>query len=98
MIRTEPLQLTQKEQEELIKEIEEAHAMYEFMEKQRLFRPWMGDSERFMGFTFLHTKALVKHSITLVNLTRWLKGLTIGLLVLTLGHIFIILNTTYYWF
>lgn len=90
-------ELEENEKKELRKMIKEAQAMYEFMREDGLTPEWMGDSERFMGFTFIHTKTLVKHSNALTKLTRWLIGLTIGLLVLTLGNIFFILNNTYRW-
>ena len=89
--------LTEKEKGEIEKIIGEMWAIYLLIEKGGLHKPWMDDSERFMGFTFSHTKQLVNHSITLTNLTRWLIGLTIGLLILTFGNIFIILNNTYRW-
>ena len=89
--------LTKREQEKLEKMVNELQAIYlltgKFSSKDdrgKLYREWMHDSERFMGF-------LVSHSITLITLTKWLKWLTIILIVLTLVHIFIILNDTYMW-
>ena len=85
--------LTKREQEKLEKMVNELHAIYLLTheDKGKLYREWMHDSERFMGF-------LVSHSITLITLTKWLKWLTIILIGLTFVHIFIILNDTYNWF
>lgn len=91
--------LTEKEKKEIEKIIGEISAIYLFIEKGGFFKPWMMDSERFMGFSFFHTKSLVAHSITLNRQTTWLKGLTISLLILSIVHIFIILNAyTFKWF
>ncbi|MFC1968320.1 hypothetical protein ACFLVX_02880 [Chloroflexota bacterium] len=89
--------LTAKVQEEIKEIVDEMQAIYLLTEEGELHRPWMSHAEKFMGFTFSHTKQLVNHSITLTNLTRRLKWLTVGLLVLTLGNIFIILNDTCGW-
>jgi len=97
MNKIDKRELEEKEKEEIRKMVDETTAIYEFLDTNEVSKKWMNDSERFIGFTFVHTKYLVKHSITLTNLTRWLIGLTIGLLVLTLGNIFIILNNTYRW-
>lgn len=91
--------LTDKEKEEIDKyltekgkkEIEditgEMWAIYQYIEKGGLFKPWMADSERFMGFGFFHTKALVKHSIVLSRLTWGLIALTAALLILSIVQI-----------
>ncbi len=79
--------LTEKEKEEIKNIIGEMWAIYLLIEKGGLHKPWMDDSERFIGFGFFHTKALVKHSITLSKLTRWLIGLTTALLVLSIVQI-----------
>ena len=67
-------------------------AIYLYIEKTGLSKEWMGDSERFMGFTFSHTKALLKHSITLTKLTRWLIFLTIALVISSAVQIILTFN------
>jgi hypothetical protein len=94
----EKRKLTEKEEKEIRKIIDETTSIYDFMQKNDLYEQWMGDSERFMGFTFVHTKNLVKHSITLSKLTRWLIGLTITLVILSAIHIFLVLSDIFEWF
>ena len=66
--------LTTEDREEIKKIVDEMQAIHILTkEGGELYRKWMHDSERFMGFTFSHTKALVKHSITL---TRWTYALS----------------------
>ena len=84
-------ELEEKEKKEIRKMVEEATALYEFIQENGLTKRWMGDSEQFMGYTFIHTKNLVRHSITLTKLTHWLIGLTIGLAILSLVHIIILI-------
>ena len=79
--------LTKKEQEEVLKIVDENSAIYLLIEKGGYHKEWMHDSERFMGFTFSHTKALVKHSITLTKLTRGLIGLTVALAIIAIVQI-----------
>lgn len=88
--------LTDKEREEIDKyltekgkkEIEDIigwlWATYLLIEKGGLHKPWMDDSERFMGFGFFHTKTLAKHSIVLSRLTWGLIALTVALLILSI--------------
>lgn len=85
--------LTKKAQKELKKMVNELQAIYllTHKDKGKLYREWMHDSERFMGF-------LVSHSLTLIKLTRWLKWLTIGLIGLTIVHIVAILGPKLGWF
>jgi len=87
----EKRRLGEKEKEELRNMIEETTSIYEFIQNNKLFKEWMHDSERFIGFTFIHTKNLLRHSITLTRLTRWLIGLTIGLVIVSLVHIVLII-------
>ncbi|MBI2859041.1 MAG: hypothetical protein HYX90_08180 [Chloroflexi bacterium] len=75
--------LTEKTKMEIEDIVGELDAVYEFIEKRGLNKRWMGDSERFMGFGFFHTKALVKHSIVLSRLTWALIGLTAALFILS---------------
>ena len=82
-------ELTKKEEEEIRKIINETTDIYDFIQKNNLYQQWMGDSERFMGFTFVHTKNLLKHSITLSKLTGWLMALTIALLISSIVQIFL---------
>ena len=87
MNQIEKIQLTKQEEQEIRIMINEATSIYEYIKKNNLNERWMGDSEQFMGFTFFHTKQLVKHSITLSKLTRWLIGLTIALVILSIVQI-----------
>lgn len=79
--------LTKKEKKEIEEIIGEIEAIYQFIQKEGLYTEWMHDSERFIGFGFFHTKTLVKHSIVLSRLTRWLIGLTATLLILSFVQI-----------
>jgi len=90
MNEMEKNQLEEKEKEEIRRMVNEADAIYKFIQKSKLDATWMNDSERFMGFTFIHTKNLVKHSIILSKLTRWLIGLTITLVILSVVQIILI--------
>lgn len=76
--------LTEKGKKEIEAIIGEMEAIYQFIEKSGLNKSWMHDSERFMGFGFFHTKALVQHSIVLSRLTWGLIGLTAALLILSI--------------
>ena len=76
--------LTAKSKKEIEDIIGELWSIYLFIERGGLHKPWMGDSERFMGFGFFHTRALVKHSIVLSRLTWALILLTVALLVLSI--------------
>ncbi len=76
--------LTEKEKKEIEEVIGELGAIYLFIEKGGLNKPWMLDSERFMGFGFFHTKTLVTHSIVLSRLTWGLIALTAALLTLSI--------------
>jgi hypothetical protein len=77
------------EKEEFRKMIKNADELYELFENERLGAEWKHDSERFMGLTFMYTTTLVKESISLSKLTKWLIGLTIALAVLTFFQIVI---------
>lgn len=83
---------TEKEKEELREAVKEAKAAYKLIQDEKLTGDWSGDSERFMALTYMHTKSLVAHSITLTKLTRGLIGLTIGLVIVSLVNIFLILS------
>lgn len=76
--------LTEKGKKEIEEIIGEMWAIYLLIEKGGLHKPWMDDSERFMGFGFFHTKTLVKHSIVLSRLTWGLIVLTAALLILSI--------------
>jgi len=85
-----------KEQEAELKTLfEEAEAMYKFIEDKNLGKAVKHDAERFMVLSYGHTKALVKHSITLTKLTHWLKWLTITLVILSIVHIILILISSF---
>jgi len=86
---TEKHELSNKEKGEIRKIIDETTAAYDFIEENRLYKGWMQDSERFMGFTFVHTRNLVRHSITLSKLTKGLIGLTIALVILSAVQIYL---------
>jgi hypothetical protein len=86
---------TKKERKSLEKMVNQLQAIYLLTgrlankdNRGDLYREWMHDSERFMGF-------MVSHSITLITLTKWLKWLTVGLMFLTIIHIIVILNNHY---
>ena len=81
--------LTGKEKKEIEEVIGELWAIYMFIEKGGLHKPWMGDSERFMGFGFFHTKTMVKHSIVLSRLTWGLIGLTAVLLIVSIVQLIV---------
>jgi len=76
--------LTEKGKKEIEEIIGEMWAIYMLIEKGGLHKPWMVDSERFMGFGFFYTKTLVKHSIVLSRLTWGLIGLTAALIILSI--------------
>ena len=84
-------ELEEKEKDELRKEVKYAQAVYDFIEKEDAMGHLRGDSERFMPMTFMQTKTLVAHSITLTKLTRWLIGLTIALTSLSITHIILLI-------
>jgi hypothetical protein len=83
--------LSDKEKNEIEKIVDEMQAVYLYIEKNKLYKEWMHDSERFMGFTFGHTRELVRQSITLGKLTTWLVWLTAILAILTLVNILILI-------
>ena len=70
----------QREQKKIEKLCKEAATIYEYTENFK--KGWMGDTERFMAFTAVHTKNLIKHSITLAILTCVLIGLTVANIIL----------------
>jgi len=76
--------LTKKGKREIEDIVRELDAVYLFIEESGLNKRWMHDSERFMGFGFFHTKALVKHSIVLSRLTWALILVNVALLVLSI--------------
>lgn len=49
-------------------------ATYDFVGEEKLAGHWAGDTEQSIAFTFSQTKSLVTHSITLTEVTYWLKG------------------------
>jgi hypothetical protein len=53
-------ELEEKEKKEIRTMVEEATALYEFIKENGPTKNWMGDSEQFMGYTFIHIKNLVK--------------------------------------
>ena len=75
-------ELSKKEKEEIQRMCGDANAIYMYMQQENLHQKWTMDSERFMGFTALSTRDLVKHSITLSRLTTGLMVLSLALLVL----------------
>ena len=85
-------ELTKKQEDELKILFEEAQTVYKFIEDNKLGEDVNRDAERFMVLSYGHTKALVKHSINLTKLTHWLRGLTIGLVIVSLVNIFLILS------
>lgn len=84
--------ISQKQRREIKEHVNEMQSIYNFIEKTGMHKPFMDDCERFMGFTFLYSKQLVKHSIALENLTKWLIGLTICLVLLTAANIYVIIR------
>ena len=81
--------LTEKEEKELDKIVNEMEHISKYINKKANEKDWIRsfDASLFSIFSFSHTKALVKHSMALNNLTRWLKWLTIALILLTLVDI-----------
>lgn len=74
--------LTKKDQAEIKRIVDEMQAVFLLTKQEgELYRRWMHDSERFMGFTFSHTKALVKHSITLTRLSYALGFIALAQIV-----------------
>ncbi len=82
--------LTKKEKEEATKLVNKMTDTYEYIKSTQHNMTWMAPDwdPHFKGLpaglTFIHTKSLI-------NLTRWLTGLTITLIVLTIVHVVIIL-------
>jgi hypothetical protein len=83
--------LSEAEQKEVKKIVDEMWAVYTLIEKTGIHKPWMDDSERFMGFNFYHSKVLVNHSKALSKLTWGLIGLTIALLVTSIVQIVLLI-------
>ena len=83
--------LNRRERKQIAKFVDEVTAMQLLTDKDKgdLYRKWMHDSERYMGFTFVHTKQLVKHSITLAWLTGALIFLTVTLAALAGWEIYL---------
>ncbi len=87
--------LTKKEEEEVVKTVNKMSSTFDFIQKNMHNTQWMdtrsGKYEGLAGgLTLIHT-------LSLINLTRWLKRLTVTLIVLSAIHIFLILNTIYHW-
>ncbi|HEY51026.1 MAG TPA: hypothetical protein G4O20_04390 [Dehalococcoidia bacterium] len=88
--------MDKKLKSEVDRAIPEANEIYEYIKSNYGDQPWMGDTERFMALTFLSTRDLVKHSIVLTGLTRWLRGLTIVLGVLALAQLGVLIYQIIY--
>jgi len=86
--------LTTEDREEIKKIVDEMQAIHILTkEGGELYRKWMHDSERFMGFTFSHTKALVTHSKTLNFWTKVLVGTASCMILLAIAQIIIFIKT-----
>lgn len=75
---------------EIDKAVTEANEIYEYIESKHGRLDWMGDTERFMALTFLTTRDLVKHSVTLSRLTKWLIVLTVSLAFLAAAQLIVL--------
>ena len=98
MSETEKRELTEAEKEEVRRMCEDMELIHQYVDDAHLLRRSKDDAERFIGLTFGHTRTLVRHSITLTKLTRWLIGLTLALVIFSGVHIFLILNELFNWF
>ena len=74
--------MDEKLKSEIERAVKEANEIYEYIESQHGRQDWMGDTERFIALTFLTTRDLIKHSVILSRLTKWLIGLTITLAII----------------
>jgi hypothetical protein len=83
--------LSKAEKEELEEMVNKMAAVYLYSEQIKGSSEWKHDSERFLGFTFSHTRDLVRHSIALNKLTARLVWLTRVLAVLTLVNVVILI-------
>ena len=88
--------LTKGEKKETLKMVNKMTATVKYIRENTRNPQWMhkstGEYEGLAGgLTFIHT-------LSLINLTRWLKGLTIVLIVLTIVHIVLILAPKLGWF
>ena len=71
--KVEEYELTEKEQKKIRKMCAEVTAIHKFITTEKIGETFKDNAERFIGINAFHTKALVKHSITL---TRWTYALS----------------------
>ncbi len=95
---------TEKEKKQLVHMVNKMSTMYDFIRENMHNTHWM-DTDRAPrqkglagGLALIHTTALVEHTVSLINLTRWIKRLTIFLGLLTIGQIVLILGSQLGWF
>ena len=88
------VKLTKKEKDEIVKAVNKMSVTFDFIKSDVNNEQWMDTDHAPLykglpgGLTFIHT-------LSLINLTRWLKRLTIVLVVLT---IVLILGSIFGWF
>ncbi len=91
-------ELTEAEKGEVRRMCKDMELIHQYVDDAHLLTRSKDNAERFIGLTFGHTRTLARHSITLTTLTRWLKWLTIVLVILSGVHIFLTLNEVFKWF
>ena len=91
------VELRKGEIDEIVKMVNKMTTILEYIQKNMHNTQWMDTDHAPLykglagGLTFIHT-------ISLTNLTRWLKRFTMVLIVLTIVHIVLILGPKLGWF
>ena len=82
--------------EDIDKYLGEVEATYKYMvDKKPDIIKEVGEE---FTLLYLYSRELMKYSSRLGTWTKVIAGLTIGLIVLTAAHIFLILNNQFSWF
>lgn len=77
------LPLTKREKETIIKEVNKMSVVFNFIQTDMHNEQWM-DSDHAPTYRGLPGGLTYIYTLSLINLTRWLKWLTIALLALTI--------------
>ena len=89
--------LTEAEKKETVKMVNKMTSTFEFIQHDLHNTQWM-DSDHAPLYKGLAGGLTFMHTLSLINLTRWLKRLTIVLIVITIMHLVLILGPKLSWF
>ena len=98
MDKTYKYEASKDEKKEMEEMVWKALSIHKYLTEKFLNVSTDFNTDVFFAVIASSTRDLVRHSVILAKLTRWLKWLTVSLFITAVISILVALNATYTWF